>query len=157
MPLHVTEETVVFRTPKGAPINGRNFYQREWLPMLRRLGIRARPFYNTRHTYISTLLSLGAKIAYVCAQTGTSSAMIEKHYGRYFPQSGDDALIENALARRLNVKPNVKPSEPVNLELGRLPEDSVGESGTSERATHRSRTDDLLITNQSPVFFAQLH
>ena len=57
--------------------------EREWLPMLRRLGIRPRPFYNTRHTYISYAISLGMKLATVCAQTGTSPAMIEK----YMPQA----------------------------------------------------------------------
>ena len=71
----------VFRTPRGAPIDEANFYQREWLGCLRALGIRSRPFYNCRHTYISTLLAAGAKPLFVCRQTGTSLEMIEKHYG----------------------------------------------------------------------------
>jgi integrase len=71
----------VFRTPRGAPIDEVNFYQREWLSCLRALGIRSRPFYNCRHTYISTLLAAGAKPLFVCRQTGTSLEMIEKHYG----------------------------------------------------------------------------
>src|SRR5262245_1440842 len=71
----------VFRTPRGAPIDEANFYQREWLGCLRALGIRSRPFYNCRHTYISTLLAAGAKPLFVCRQTGTSLEMIERHYG----------------------------------------------------------------------------
>ena len=71
----------VFRTPRGAPVDEANFQRREWLPALRALGIRRRPFYNCRHTYISTLLAAGAKPLFVCRQTGTSLEMIEKHYG----------------------------------------------------------------------------
>lgn len=97
MPLHVSADALVFPTEQGSALDIRNFYQREWLPMLRRLGIRPRPFYNTRHTYISYAISLGMKLATVCAQTGTSPAMIEKHYGRYMPQAGDFDLIEAAL------------------------------------------------------------
>lgn len=40
-----------------------------------------RPFYNTRHTYVSWLLDHGAKPLFVCRQTGTSLEMIERHYG----------------------------------------------------------------------------
>src|SRR6185503_767093 len=72
MPLHVAVDDFVFKTEQGAPLDIRNFFQREWLPMLRRLGIRPRPFYNTRHTYVSFTISLGAKLVTVCAQTGTS-------------------------------------------------------------------------------------
>jgi integrase len=46
-------EDYVFTTSVGTPIDESNFYHREWLPMLRRLKIRPRPFYNTRHSYIS--------------------------------------------------------------------------------------------------------
>jgi hypothetical protein len=36
--------------------------------------------------------------------------MVEKHYGRYFPQTGDGRLLEGALSGGRNVKPDVKPS-----------------------------------------------
>ena len=148
MPLHVADDDFVIKTGQGAPLNIRNFFQREWLPMLRRLGIRPRPFYNTRHTYISYAISVGTKLATVCAQTGTSPAMIEKHYGRYMPQTGDFDLIEAALGGGRNVKPEVKPSDLAEPALNEALLDSVAKAGTSERATRRSRTGDLLITNQ---------
>jgi hypothetical protein len=136
--------------PQGKSLRSdhiRNFYQREWLPMPRRLGIRARPFYNTRHTYISTLYSLGRSLAFICAQTGTSPAMVKRHYGRYLPRPEDDLVVEKALAERRNVKPNVKPS----ARLVPVAKDDRSESAAQlriyARATHRSRTDDLLITN----------
>ena len=50
------------------------------------------------------------KLATVCAQTGTSPVMVEKHYGRYMPQAGDFDLIEATLGGGRNVKPEVKPS-----------------------------------------------
>lgn len=46
----ILHDDFVFTTPHGSPINQANFYRREWAPMLRRLGIRPRPFYNTRYT-----------------------------------------------------------------------------------------------------------
>jgi integrase len=81
LPRRPAPHDFVFRTPRDAPIDEANFYQREWLGCLRALGIRSRPFYNCRHTYISTLLAAGAKPLFVCRQTGTSLEMIEKHYG----------------------------------------------------------------------------
>ncbi len=80
-PRRPAPDDFVFTTPSGAPITAVNFYRREWLPALESLGIRARPFYNTRHTYITTLLEAGAKPLFICRQAGTSLAMIEKHYG----------------------------------------------------------------------------
>jgi integrase len=59
-----------------------NFQTREWRRALAALKIRPRPFYNTRHTYISELLDLGARPLWVAKQTGTSLEMIERHYGR---------------------------------------------------------------------------
>jgi len=147
-PLDVSDETPVFRTPAGVALDIRNFYQREWVPMLNDLEIRLRPFYNTRHTYISFAMSLGEKLAFVCSQTGTSPAMIERHYGCYFLQTGDGDLLEAALGGGRNVKPDVKPSELADPAFGETLLNSVAKTEASERATRRNRTGDLLITNQ---------
>ena len=80
-PFRVAPTDFVFTTPTGSPIDEANFYQREWLPMLRRLQIRPRPFYNTRHTYISYMVAIGANPLFIVRQTGTSLQMIEDHYG----------------------------------------------------------------------------
>ena len=80
-PLSPAPDTFVFTTVKGAAIEESTFVRREWIPALASLGIRPRPFYNTRHTYISSLLAAGAKPLFVCRQTGTSLEMIERHYG----------------------------------------------------------------------------
>jgi hypothetical protein len=78
---HPKHDDFVFTTVNGAPIDEGNFYAREWVPALRRLQIRPRPFYNTRHTYITYMLDIGANPLFVARQTGTSLEMIEDHYG----------------------------------------------------------------------------
>lgn len=45
-----------------------------WTPCLRRLGIRHRRAYQTRHTYATTALMAGANPAYVARQMGHKSA-----------------------------------------------------------------------------------
>ncbi len=49
---------------------------------LRKAGGLVRDDRGESPPYISYAISLGIKLATVCAQTGTSPAMIEKHYGR---------------------------------------------------------------------------
>lgn len=96
-PIHAQPTDYVFTTPTGVPINENNFYKRVWLPTLRRLKIRERPFYNCRHSYISYLLSIGKALAFVSAQTGHSIRTLEKHYKKYLPQESDLVLpFENA-------------------------------------------------------------
>jgi hypothetical protein len=69
LPTHPAHDDFVFTTPSGTPIDQANFYAREWVPMLRRLWIRPRPFYNTCHTYISYMLAIGARPLWVAQQT----------------------------------------------------------------------------------------
>jgi hypothetical protein len=42
----VDPDDFLLATPEGTAIDESNFYKREWLPMLRRLKIRQRPFYT---------------------------------------------------------------------------------------------------------------
>lgn len=80
-PVEADPDAFVFTTPSGTPLDETNFSTRVWVPALRAAGVRVRPFYNTRHTYISWLLDHGARPLFVCRQTGTSLEMIERHYG----------------------------------------------------------------------------
>jgi len=80
-PALANSDDFVFTTTSGAAIEESTFVRREWVPALRSLSIRQRPFYNTRHSYISSLLAAGAKPLFVCRQTGTGLEMIERHYG----------------------------------------------------------------------------
>jgi integrase len=76
-PLSVGPEDYLFTTPSGTPIDVGNFYKREWLPILKTKKIRARPFYNTRHSYVSFLYSIGAKPGFISSQTGDSIKTLE--------------------------------------------------------------------------------
>jgi len=86
-PLHVKPSDYVFTTPAGTPIDEQNFLNREWLPTLRAKEIRPRPFYNTRHSYTSFLVSIGARSGFISAQTGDSIKTLEEHYAKYLPDA----------------------------------------------------------------------
>jgi integrase len=58
---------------------------REWLPILKAKKIRPRPFYNTRHSYVSFLYSIGASSGFISKQTGDGLCQI--HTGENFWKS----------------------------------------------------------------------
>lgn len=97
-PIHSKPDDCVFRTPGGAPINEQNFYQRIWLPALRRLGLRERRFYDCRATYVSTMISLGKRVAFVAEQTGHSIRVLEARYKKYFPSADDLEIADQDVA-----------------------------------------------------------
>ena len=99
-PIHADPDDYVFKTTTGSPVDQANFYKRLWIPALRRLGLRERPFYNTRHSYVSYMLSIGKRLAFVSAQTGHSIRTLERHYKKYLPQEDDLTLPTDELSRR---------------------------------------------------------
>jgi integrase len=153
LPLHPKHDDFVFTTASGTPIDQANFYRREWAPMLRVLKIRPRPFYNTRHTYISYMLNIGAKPLWVARQTGTSLVMIEKHYGRAKVVAEElDELISEAEERAAASR--ATPSQTRNLpgtfesdetDAARAKKETPDESGASVRAGDRGRTGDVQL------------
>ena len=144
MPRRPAPEDFVFTTPGGAPIDEENFLRREWLPALRALRIRPRPFYNCRHTYISTLLAAGAKPLFVCRQTGTSLEMIEKHYGdaRVDAEQLDEMIGE--LEPPTRNLPGTLPDARDDSLPSRVKEPLVF-SGVPTRAGDRGRTGDVQL------------
>ena len=91
LPLHVGPEDYVFIDSEGKPIDQSEF-ARKFQDVLRVLEIRPRPFYNTRHTFISVALTLGCNQKWIAEQTGTSIAMIQENYGKYIRDDGDVLL-----------------------------------------------------------------
>ena len=91
LPLHVEAKDYVFTDSQGCPIDQSEF-ARHFQGVLRVLQIRPRPFYNTRHTYISVALTLGCNQKWIAEQTGTSIAMIQEHYGKFIRDDGDALL-----------------------------------------------------------------
>lgn len=60
-----------------------------WRPCLKRLGIRWRKAYNTRHTFATVALMAGIPPAYIASQLGHSVKMLLEKYARWIP--GADA------------------------------------------------------------------
>ena len=57
-----------------------------WIPALKKANVTYRMPYQTRHTYASTLLSLGENPMWVAGQMGHKDwAMIHRVYGRWIP------------------------------------------------------------------------
>lgn len=100
--LHSDGTELVFRTPEGKGMTDSWWPKRGaarrptkddergvWFRCLRALGIRPRRAYCTRHTFIAWALSVGMNQKALAEYCGTSSTMVEQHYGRFI---GDDAL-----------------------------------------------------------------
>ena len=76
------------------PVTNRPFHdersQRDhyWTPSLRRLGIRRRRAYQTRHTYATTALGAGVNPAYIARQMGHKNAkMLFTVYAKWIDEA----------------------------------------------------------------------
>lgn len=68
-----------------------------WTPTLKRLGIRHRRAYNTRHTYATAALMAGVKPGYLAAQLGhANEKMLFEKYTRWI-EKADKGQERNAL------------------------------------------------------------
>ena len=149
VPLLPDHDGFVFTTPTGKPIDEVNFQSREWRRALAALKIRPRPFYNTRHTYISEMLDLGARPLWVAKQTGTSLEMIEHHYGR--PRDTADEL-DKLIGGLPTVKTKGNPGGTLSVRRPSEATDADPEMtkaldvpGLSLRAGDRDRTGDVQL------------
>jgi integrase len=83
----------------------RAFRRSYWEPTLRRLGLRYRPPYNTRHTYATMMLMAGMTPAFCAKQLGHSVEMFLRTYAKWI-DGGQNALemgrLEAALAPDLS-------------------------------------------------------
>jgi len=82
---HGDREADVFENPVTASGWHDERSQRDhyWTPTLRRLGIRKRRSYSTRHTYCTVALMGGVNPAYIAAQAGHSPKMLLEVYARW--------------------------------------------------------------------------
>lgn len=73
---------------------------REWRELVRRAGIRYRKPSQLRHTYASTMLTQGANIHWLAQQMGhgTSTEMLQKHYGKYIRENANTTVDDLATA-----------------------------------------------------------
>jgi integrase len=71
-----------------------------WKPSLKRVGIRQRRPYNTRHTYATTALMKGVPPGYLALQLGHSLRMLMDIYQKWMPENdkgGARALLDSAM------------------------------------------------------------
>ena len=107
--LYQNPDDYVYTDEHGRPIDQAEFgcgFQ----DVLRVLSIRPRPFYNTRHTYISVAFTLGCNIKWIAEQCGTSVEMIQENYGKYIRSDGDAPILAY-LARSVEVQEQEKNEE----------------------------------------------
>ena len=110
---HKPEDKVFLNPRKGVPYRSSKELEKQWLSRLKKAGVRIehrvqprngrvryRSQYQTRHTYASTLLSLGVHPMWVAAQMGhVDWGMIRKVYGRWIPDVDRD--VASAAERKL--------------------------------------------------------
>lgn len=83
-----SEKAQVFSNPqtKKAWSTDAQIRRTLWIPALKKANVTYRTPYQTRHTYASTLLSLGENPMWVAGQMGHKDwAMIHRVYGRWIP------------------------------------------------------------------------
>jgi len=76
----------VFPTRAGSPIDGHNFTNRVWYPLLRYLELDKRRPYQTRHTAATLMLASGENPEWIARTLGHSNTdMLFRVYSRYVP------------------------------------------------------------------------
>ncbi len=116
--------------------------------MLRKLQIRPRPFYNTRHSYASFMLSIGAKMNFISAQTGDREETLRKHYAKYhrehrsaagLDREADPTKVKNPLKKVKNRVLARSESEPAKMKKPSISQ------GLKDGAGEEGRTPDLML------------
>ncbi|RDI98951.1 DUF3596 domain-containing protein [Dyella solisilvae] len=76
----------VFSTRAGGPIDGHNFTNRIWYPLLRYLQLEMRRPYQTRHTAATLMLAAGENPEWIAHTLGHSNTdMLFRVYSRFVP------------------------------------------------------------------------
>jgi integrase len=94
----------VFHDPRtDARWGGEPRFRFYWLATLKRLGIRHRPPYNTRHTYATMMLMAGMTPAFCAGQMGHSVELFLRTYSKWIPGAGDQAEMAKLEGRIANI------------------------------------------------------
>lgn len=121
------------------PVTRRPFHdersQRDnyWTPTLKRLGIRYRRPYNTRHTYATALIMAGCNPSWLARQMGNSPRVIFKHYAKWIDAADRNRQrgIQDAAFTRLKPQQFVLNLSPADDLSGRRDWDRTKPTGGS--------------------------
>lgn len=89
---------VLFPGDKGGHLSLNNWRNRIWYPALEAAGVSQRGPYQLRHTFASEALANDVSVLQLAKLMGTSSAMIDRHYGHLTRDSED--MLRARLSRR---------------------------------------------------------
>ena len=101
------------------PITGKAWHderaQRDtyWRPTLKRLGIRWRTAYNTRHTFATVALMAAVPPAYIANQLGHSVKMLLEKYARWIPENDDGSARAMLAAAMANSQTEIQNSSQI--------------------------------------------
>jgi integrase len=102
---------LVFPSAEGTPLDGRTVAKR-FSTLVGRAGLPRFSIYDTRHTYASHLLALGAPITYVAAQLGHAKpTMTLQAYAHFLPQDSHGIAERLETWRSREVAPQAGPQE----------------------------------------------
>jgi integrase len=83
----------VFAAKRGGPFDFENFRRRDWRDMIESAGIvKPARIYDLRSTFISNALARGLTVFETARIAGTSTRMIELHYGALLDAAHDSLL-----------------------------------------------------------------
>ncbi|UVL33300.1 site-specific integrase [Pseudomonas sp. B21-041] len=109
-PLTAARSDYVF-APEGSGDKSELFIRSEtgpkryWLSALRKLGIRHRRMYDTRHTYATMCLMSGMNPAFIAAQLGHSVQVLLSTYAKWISSPSDWAELEKLDRLESGTKP----------------------------------------------------
>lgn len=133
----------VFVNVRGDHLNYHNISRRIWHPLLKKLNLKRRNPYQTRHTAATIWLGAGENPAWIAKQMGHSTTeMLFRVYARYVPNltRKDGSAMERLLTDNLKIKPSDDSLEDVDL---------VDQTTSDQDAADGAFWDELLQDNES--------
>lgn len=86
------DHELVFASRDGTFLDGDNLIKREFLPALRRAGLRKIRFHDLRHTYVALLIAQGENVKFIQSQLGHASIQTTlDRYGHLLPEGNSAA------------------------------------------------------------------
>ncbi|HST09045.1 MAG TPA: site-specific integrase [Terriglobales bacterium] len=135
----------VFPSEAGTPLDGRNVYNRYFLPAIEKAGLRHFRIHDLRHTYASLLIQAGASLAYVRDQLGHSSIQVTVDlYGHLVPSANISWV--DGLDSTETKEQSATPAQPGTAEGEGQPTEVIEKAG----GPGRSRTADLRFRKSPP-------